>query len=97
MGELRVQPGSLEAAGGSLMAAGEQVSAMGDVVATAGAVSSATGDAAAGEAYTRMCGVWAQELEHVGTRVTAVGRIAGIAARVYREVDEAVMPLLGGD
>jgi hypothetical protein len=92
LGELRVQPNVLESAGSTLAGTGDQVESISAVVVNAGAVALSTGDGAAAEAYTRMCGVWATEVERVGASVSSIGRLAVIAGAVYRRVDEAVMP-----
>jgi hypothetical protein len=92
VGELRVQPNVLESAGSSLAGAGQQVGSISNVIANAGAVAPSTGDGAAAEAYTRMCGVWATEVERVGASVSSIGRLAVLAGALYRKVDEAVMP-----
>jgi hypothetical protein len=92
VGEVRVQPNVLESAGSSLAGTGEQVGSISEVIVSAGAVAPSTGDGSAAEAYTRMCGVWATEVEQVGSSVSSLGRLVALAGAIYRKVDEAVMP-----
>jgi uncharacterized protein YukE len=92
VGTFAVDPEALEDAAGQLIAAGEEIRSLAaslDGLADSGG---ATGHPTASSAYARMCAVWAAELLHLGESAASTGRNAAWAGRLYRAVDQSVMP-----
>lgn len=92
MGTFAVDPGALEDAAGKLIAAGEEVRSLAALLDGLADTAGATGHPAASSSFARMCAVWAAELLHLGESALSTGRNTAWAGRLYRAVDESVMP-----